>query len=562
MSEHQRNEKTFAQDALGFLFCGLGAFFAVSIVLFLNGQEPKAGVIEVLTSPVVELVALLGAAAALLFSFGLAALGTLLFLRTSAYAALRPFLALAAGALGLALVLGAFGRGGELGGWLPGLVQGFAGRTLTVVLGLALGWFGWTLVPAQRAPAGNASEALQRMGLGVRHDAAGVSPAEAALLGHEPRAQAARPAPRRAEPAPVRDETIRPFTPAVTAKAAPAEKPREARVQAPPVRNEPAKASAIPLAPPAPRAAPAIVPPPPVPSWEAAEEALAAEEAEEVFEPQAFAAPAAVAPLQMPVQDEEEPALASGEDSEGDEDEFAALASDELDEDDTAAFDEDELEEDELDEELEAELAEPEEEPEETLALSASEPAGPRASWEQVGLFDEDSEEEPEEEPIEELQPVKAAKVETPTFDFDSLEPRKPAHEPEPEGEDPFAGSPPAALAKSAPVAVAVAVPAPAPIADFLLQPAPAPRAEPVVATDDEGARWSQLVFEAGCAILEQKRVAVSMLERRFGIDFDQACRVLDELQQAGLIGPYMGGRTRDILLTREEWLSHAPHAS
>ena len=69
-------------------------------------------------------------------------------------------------------------------------------------------------------------------------------------------------------------------------------------------------------------------------------------------------------------------------------------------------------------------------------------------------------------------------------------------------------------------------------------------------------------MYDAGCAILEQKRVAVSMLERRFGIDFDQACRVLDELQQAGLIGPYMGGRTRDILLTREQWLPHAPHAS
>jgi len=80
-----------------------------------------------------------------------------------------------------------------------------------------------------------------------------------------------------------------------------------------------------------------------------------------------------------------------------------------------------------------------------------------------------------------------------------------------------------------------------------------------VLARDEESERWAKLVYEAGCVILEQKRVAVSMLERRFSIDFDQACRVLDELQQAGLIGPYMGGRTRDILLTREQWLPHAP---
>jgi DNA segregation ATPase FtsK/SpoIIIE-like protein len=92
--------------------------------------------------------------------------------------------------------------------------------------------------------------------------------------------------------------------------------------------------------------------------------------------------------------------------------------------------------------------------------------------------------------------------------------------------------------------------------------PAPEPEPEPVVAQEARSEGWSQLVFDAGCAILDQNRVAVSMLERRFALDFDQACRILDELQAAGLIGPYMGGRTRDILLTREEWLSHAPQAS
>jgi len=30
---------------------------------------------------------------------------------------------------------------------------------------------------------------------------------------------------------------------------------------------------------------------------------------------------------------------------------------------------------------------------------------------------------------------------------------------------------------------------------------------------------------------------------------------VLDELQTMGLIGPYLGGQRRDILLTRDEWL-------
>ncbi len=56
--------------------------------------------------------------------------------------------------------------------------------------------------------------------------------------------------------------------------------------------------------------------------------------------------------------------------------------------------------------------------------------------------------------------------------------------------------------------------------------------------------------------ILEQERVAVSMVQRRFGIDFAESCSILDELQDAGFIGPYVDGKSRDILMTREEWLA------
>lgn len=89
--------------------------------------------------------------------------------------------------------------------------------------------------------------------------------------------------------------------------------------------------------------------------------------------------------------------------------------------------------------------------------------------------------------------------------------------------------------------------------------PAPASAAADAPADAEDGLGFAQLVHDAGCAVIEHNRVAVSMLQRSFQLDFDQACRVLDELQERGLIGPYMGGRTRDILLTREEWEAQAP---
>jgi hypothetical protein len=69
-----------------------------------------------------------------------------------------------------------------------------------------------------------------------------------------------------------------------------------------------------------------------------------------------------------------------------------------------------------------------------------------------------------------------------------------------------------------------------------------------------EGDR-AALLAEIGCHLLDRGRVAVSMLQKEYGMDFEEATNVLDELQQMGLIGPYLGGQRRDILLTREEWL-------
>ena len=62
------------------------------------------------------------------------------------------------------------------------------------------------------------------------------------------------------------------------------------------------------------------------------------------------------------------------------------------------------------------------------------------------------------------------------------------------------------------------------------------------------------LLLQAGELILDRGRVAVSLLQREFDIDFQQATELLDSLQQAGLIGPYLGGQKRDILMTAEQW--------
>ena len=92
----------------------------------------------------------------------------------------------------------------------------------------------------------------------------------------------------------------------------------------------------------------------------------------------------------------------------------------------------------------------------------------------------------------------------------------------------------------------------PAELAEAVLTPQPTPSSdlEKRAGLNER----EKLLYEVGCLFLERGRVAVSLLQREYGMSFDEACTVLDELQELGFLGPYLGGKHRDILLTSEEW--------
>ena len=74
---------------------------------------------------------------------------------------------------------------------------------------------------------------------------------------------------------------------------------------------------------------------------------------------------------------------------------------------------------------------------------------------------------------------------------------------------------------------------------------------KPKVETPED---FEALVYESGRLFLEEQRVAVSMLQKAHGLDFKRSTAILDQLQERGLIGPYVGGHSREILMTAEEW--------
>ncbi len=56
--------------------------------------------------------------------------------------------------------------------------------------------------------------------------------------------------------------------------------------------------------------------------------------------------------------------------------------------------------------------------------------------------------------------------------------------------------------------------------------------------------------------IFETGQASVSMLQRRLKLGYARAARIVDEMEEKGIVGPYMGSKPRNILITKEQWVS------
>ncbi len=70
----------------------------------------------------------------------------------------------------------------------------------------------------------------------------------------------------------------------------------------------------------------------------------------------------------------------------------------------------------------------------------------------------------------------------------------------------------------------------------------------PVMEKDELFDTASRLIIETGQA-------SVSILQRRLRLGYTRAARLIDMMQEEGLVGPYRGSKPREILVDREKWL-------
>jgi len=64
-----------------------------------------------------------------------------------------------------------------------------------------------------------------------------------------------------------------------------------------------------------------------------------------------------------------------------------------------------------------------------------------------------------------------------------------------------------------------------------------------------------ELYDEAVRIIMESNQASVSILQRRMRLGYTRAARIIDTMEQEGLIGPFEGSKPRRILADRDNWL-------
>lgn len=73
-------------------------------------------------------------------------------------------------------------------------------------------------------------------------------------------------------------------------------------------------------------------------------------------------------------------------------------------------------------------------------------------------------------------------------------------------------------------------------------------------ATGSTGNDRDEYFAEAGKFIIEKDKASIGMLQRVYKIGFNRAARIMDQLSEAGVVGPEEGTKPRKVLMTLEEF--------
>ena len=73
-------------------------------------------------------------------------------------------------------------------------------------------------------------------------------------------------------------------------------------------------------------------------------------------------------------------------------------------------------------------------------------------------------------------------------------------------------------------------------------------------APEEVGEEYDELLPSAIEVVVETGMASVSMLQRRLKLGYSRAARLVDQMEEKGVVGPFEGSKPRQVLITKEQW--------
>ncbi|MBE6770762.1 MAG: DNA translocase FtsK, partial [Ruminococcaceae bacterium] len=83
---------------------------------------------------------------------------------------------------------------------------------------------------------------------------------------------------------------------------------------------------------------------------------------------------------------------------------------------------------------------------------------------------------------------------------------------------------------------------------------AAAESAKKKVVDDDEDGDWDPMLNDAIEVVVNAGGASTTMLQKKLKLGYARASRVMDQLEEKGIVGPSEGAKPRAVLVTKQQW--------
>jgi S-DNA-T family DNA segregation ATPase FtsK/SpoIIIE len=78
----------------------------------------------------------------------------------------------------------------------------------------------------------------------------------------------------------------------------------------------------------------------------------------------------------------------------------------------------------------------------------------------------------------------------------------------------------------------------------------------------DEDSPADEMLPKAIEAVIEAQSASTTLLQRKLKLGYARAARIVDELSEMGIIGPFEGSKPRKVLITKDQWYEMQANSS